>query len=119
MTEVEYLVHNLAVINCNGCKTNLPSQKHHDCCTMPFEEQIHIYFDQALETCMVSENIMQFVKQETERKLLNKALGPRAGPKNIFESCENREEPSSTTEGEEPTVSPSPPPSPSVLVIDL
>ena len=41
-SEVESLIHDLTVINCNGCKTNLPSQKHLDCCMMPFEEQIHI-----------------------------------------------------------------------------
>ena len=65
-SEVESLIHDLTVINCNGCKTNLPSQNHHDCC-MPFEEQIHIYFDQAFQTCIVNGNIMQSVKQEIER----------------------------------------------------
>ena len=65
-SEVESLIHDLTVINCNGCKTNFPSQKHHDCCMMPFKEQIHIYFDQAFETCMVNKNTMQFVKQEIE-----------------------------------------------------
>ena len=54
-SEVESLIHDLTVINCNGFKTNIPSQKHHDCCMMPFEKQIHIYFEQAFETCMVNE----------------------------------------------------------------
>lgn len=31
--------------NCEGCKINHPSQRHHDCLMLSDEDRVHLYFD--------------------------------------------------------------------------
>lgn len=65
-SELASMIHVMVEKNCNGCLIHHPSQRQHDCLMMENEEQMLLYFDDALENVSEHDVLRCFMKSLEE-----------------------------------------------------